>query len=306
MVVLSQVKPGFMRMINFDHNRLYYQVETLIFGKAIERAIKPERLIIGCKNSGSKIDNLYSKYLNKFNCPIIKMNYESAELAKISINLLLSSTVNTTNLLAEASEKINADWNKIIPALRLDKRIGRYAYVKPGLGISGGNLERDIRTIIDVNKKYKINSDYFRSILIYSAKRKNWVWEKLKKLGIEKFKKLNIAILGVAYKEDTDSIKNSPSIDLIKKLVKRHSVTAYDPSVPNNVKLKNFKRVSSVMKAVNRSDIVIFMTAWPEFRNINVNEIRKKMKGKVIIDPFNILNFKKFPKLNKNYYSLGT
>ena len=101
MIILSQVQPGFTRMINFDNSRLYYQVETLILGNAIERALKPERIIIGCKNSESKINKLFLYYLSKFDCPIIKMKYESAELAKISINILLASSITATNMLAK-------------------------------------------------------------------------------------------------------------------------------------------------------------------------------------------------------------
>ena len=142
LIVLSQMKPGFIRSIKINHKNLYHQVETLIFGKAINRALNPERIIIGCENKLRKIDKTYLYYLKKFNCPIIKMSYESAEIAKISINLLLASSITTTNMLSEVCEKFSADWNEILPALRLDKRIGRFSYIKPGLGISGGNIER--------------------------------------------------------------------------------------------------------------------------------------------------------------------
>ena len=134
LIILSQVKPKFTRSINFDKKRLIYQVETLIFGKAVSRALKPERIIIG--TDSNKISKNYNLFLKRFNCPIIKMSYESAELTKISINIFLASSVTITNMLARASENINANWNQIVPALKLDKRIGKHAYLKPGLGIS--------------------------------------------------------------------------------------------------------------------------------------------------------------------------
>ena len=83
------------------------------------------------------------------------MKYESAELTKISINLLLASSITTTNMLAQACEKVSADWHEIIPALKLDQRIGKKAYIKPGLGISGGNIERDIYSVGEIFKKRK-------------------------------------------------------------------------------------------------------------------------------------------------------
>ena len=233
------------------------------------------------------------------------MNYESAELAKISINLLLSSSINTSNILAEICEKIDANWGTIVPALQLDRRIGKHAYIKPGLGISGGNLERDIRTTIEMTKKYEVESNFFKSILSYSKKRKNWVWEKLVRLGVTKKKGLRIAVLGLAYKENTNSIKNSAAIALIKKLIRRHYVTAYDPAASDNIRSKNFKRTSSSMEAINNANVVILMTPWSEFRLINVKKLANLMQGKTIIDPFKVLDKKRVLDSSKNYYSLG-
>ena len=136
-----------MRKINFNKKLLYYQVETLIFGKSLDRALNPERIIIGCNESNSKIKNSYLKYLKRFNCPIIKMSYESAELTKIAINIFLASSITTTNVLSEICSTIGANWEEIKPALKLDSRIGPKAYLKPGLGISGGNIERDIMSL---------------------------------------------------------------------------------------------------------------------------------------------------------------
>ena len=151
LIILSQVKPGYTRRIKFDNNRLFYQVETLVFGNSFKRALKPERIIVGSKDK--KISNNYQKYLSSFDCPIVNMSYESAELTKISINLFLASSVTVTNLLARTCKKINANWSDIVPALKLDKRIGKYAYLSQGLGISGGNLERELFTIKNIIKK---------------------------------------------------------------------------------------------------------------------------------------------------------
>ena len=160
LVILCQVPPGFCRKINWPKKQLYYQVETLIFGKALERASFPERFIIGTEKKDNKISKVYKNYLKTYKCPILNMSYESAELAKISINIYLISTVTTSNILYEICEKVNANWKDIIPSLQLDRRIGKFAYLRPGLGISGGNLERDLTTLSELQKKidYMINS----------------------------------------------------------------------------------------------------------------------------------------------------
>src|SRR5207237_2951892 len=147
-VILCQVPPGFTRSLKVSLAgqrigwRWFYQVETLIFGNAVERALHPERFIIGCDDPKAALPGPYAAWLKAFGCPLLPMRYESAELAKIAINLFLVSSVSTTNTLAELCEEIGADWSEIAPALRLDKRIGPHAYLTPGLGIAGGNLER--------------------------------------------------------------------------------------------------------------------------------------------------------------------
>ncbi len=148
MVVLSQVPPGYTRALGaWPLERLYYQVETLVFGQAVERALKPERIIVGCCEPVAALEARFRTVLDAFGCPILPMRYESAELAKISINCCLVGSVTVANTLAEVCEKVGADWSEIVPALKLDRRIGAYAYIAPGLGIAGGNLERDLATV---------------------------------------------------------------------------------------------------------------------------------------------------------------
>src|SRR5207253_4271520 len=132
-----QVPPGFTRALAVPPDRLYYQVETLVFGRAVERAMRPERFIVGCANPQQSLPPAFLAFLKAFNCPILTMRYESAELAKISINCYLVAAVSAANMLAEASEAIGADWAEIAPALRLDRRIGEHAYLNAGLGLAG-------------------------------------------------------------------------------------------------------------------------------------------------------------------------
>ena len=110
------------------------------------------------------------------------MNYESAELAKISINLFLISQVTTTNAIVEISKKIGANWNSIKLALSLDKRIGKQAYLNPGLGISGGNLERDLSTIQLLGNKQRTSTVLFEAFENLSSYYKNWCYRKFNEI----------------------------------------------------------------------------------------------------------------------------
>lgn len=305
MVVLSQVIPGFTRRVNFDNRRLYYKVETLIFGNAIERALKPERIILGCEKPQDKINNNFHKYLSSFNSPILKMRYESAELAKISINMFLASTLATTNILSNISSKISADWYEIIPALKLDDRIGKKAYLTPGLGISGGNIERDIRTLQKIIEKNKEPLSMVRALQKSSDYAKSWVYRILKKEGIlQKNSSRKIGVLGLAYKANTNSIKNSPSISLLKKIF--HIKTrVYDPQVRLNSNIKNCTQVEDMKSLVAYSNVIILMTPWPEFKKINnILKIRKNKKI-ILIDPFRIVKMNKIKHSNIKYFTLG-
>src|SRR6185295_6857324 len=127
LVLMSQVPPGFCRTLatRLDPRlRLFYQVETLVFGNAVARAIHPERFMTGCANPKEGLPDVLRNYLEAFGCPILPMRFESAELCKIAINCFLVSSVTTSNTLAEICENTGADWYEIAPALRLDKRIG--------------------------------------------------------------------------------------------------------------------------------------------------------------------------------------
>ncbi len=146
LVILCQVEPGFTRKVDWASSYLYYQVETLkVNAEALDRALNPERIIVGYSEHVDWGDYRLRMFLEAFNCPIIPMSYESAELTKIAINLYLSAQIETSNKLSKVAEKIGANWDEIIPALQLDKRIGKYAYLKPGE--LGQHLQRDVDTI---------------------------------------------------------------------------------------------------------------------------------------------------------------
>ena len=143
-IVCSQIPPGFLRPYMKRLN-LFYQVDTLIVNHALERAVFPERIIIGCKYRNEVLPVSYLAYLNVFNCPIFKMSLESAELIKLAINYFLAKQIETANEINKIAKKLNADYEEMIPAIRADARIGQTAYIKPG--VVGGNLVRDVITI---------------------------------------------------------------------------------------------------------------------------------------------------------------
>lgn len=289
LVILCQVPPGFTRQLKWPENQLYYQVETLVFGRAVERAMYPERFILGCAKPKQTLNAKLFTYLKAFDCPILSMHYESAELAKISINMCLVASVTTANTLAEICENIGADWSEIVPALRLDKRIGQYAYLNPGLGISGGNLERDLATVLRYAKKYKTDGGVVASWVKNSQHRKDWAWDTFINLGLDKKRAERIAVLGLTYKENTHSLKNSPSLVFLSHLTDRE-VVAFDPAAVPEAAPRHVRRADSVLEAIKGADILAIMTPWHEFRKITPEILIQNMAGRIVIDPYRMLD----------------
>jgi len=287
LVVLCQVPPGFTRTITRAPDRLYYQVETLIFGRAIERAMHPERYIIGCANPAKPLHPAFETYLAAYNCPILPMRYESAELAKTAINLFLAAQVCTANSLAEICEKIGADWQEIIPSLRLDKRIGQHAYIAPGLGLSGGNIERDLKTVSNIGYEMGAKVSVPLSYIEHSRYRKQWSIRKFFE-HYDASKPCTVGIFGLSYKENTHSVKNSPSVALLEALP-NVTIQAYDPVVKSLATKRSVKFCASAKEAANGADMVCVMTPWDEFKTLDWREVTLAMRGQTLIDPYRLI-----------------
>lgn len=305
-VILSQVAPGFTRTLRPSLRTgrgLIYQVETLIFGIAVERALHPERIIVGCDRPDRPLPAAYRRFLDAFECPVLPMRYESAELAKIAINMFLVSSVSTTNTLAEICEAIGADWSEIAPALRLDRRIGEHAYLNPGLGIAGGNLERDLATISGIAATHQTDAGVVDAWRHNSQYRKAWAFRVLQAEALGDDARLGL--WGLAYKAGTASTKNSPALDFLDA-ARSIPVQAYDPKVRlTQAADASVEQVATPLAACEGVDALAVLTPWPEFRTVPLDEIRARMRGTVIIDPYGVLDAPECRSLGFRYRRLG-
>jgi UDPglucose 6-dehydrogenase len=308
-VVLSQVPPGFMRKLtatmSADGPSWFYQVETLIFGAAVRRAMEPERYIVGSLEPAKPLPVVYQEWLGVFGCPLLLMRFESAELAKIAINFYLVSTVSTSNTLAELCERIGADWGEIAPALRLDKRIGPHAYLKPGLGIAGGNLERDLVTVKDLAKANGTEFGIIDAWQRNSAHAKGWALRTLQREVLAKLPGARIAVWGIAYKQDTHSIKNSAAVELIRAL-STYRIQGYDPQARIDVgSFENLSVNSSAMSALKDAEALVIMTPWSEFSKPMPAEICSTLAGNVVVDPYGMLDARACVSAGLRHFQIG-
>jgi UDPglucose 6-dehydrogenase len=305
LVILCQVPPGFTRAIRgIDPARLYYQVETLVFGIAVQRAREPERYIIGCADPAAPINPRLHAVLAA-GCPVLPMRYESAELAKIAINCCLVSSISVANTLSELCEKIGADWSEIVPALKLDARIGPRAYLAPGLGIAGGNLERDLATIIGLAGRHGTNDDVVRAWLTNSRYRRGWAARTLEEALLAKQPDATVAVWGLAYKENTHSTKNSPALATLSALPGGRFVV-HDPVVrAAEVSVPNLSQVPEPLDALAGAEALMILTPWPQYRAIAPREIAAKLGGRLVLDPYRVLDRHAAIAEHLDYRSLG-
>lgn len=290
LVILCQVPPGFTRSRDFPKERLFYQVETLVFGRAVERASEPERFILGCADPARPLPDTYRAVLAAFGCPILPMRYESAELAKISINMCLVASIGVANTMAEICEGAGAVWSEIVPALKLDRRIGPWSYLAPGLGIAGGNLERDLATVIRLAEGMGADAGIVHAWIANSRHRRDWAVRTLRDEVLERQPDPLVAVWGLAYKENTHSVKNSPALASLRQMAGIR-VRLHDPVVPADAAgHPRSEAAADAMAAVAGADALMILTPWPEYRAADPGAIAAAMAGRVVIDPYAVLD----------------
>jgi UDPglucose 6-dehydrogenase len=280
-VVLSQVPPGFTRRARQELAdagvavNLLYQVETLVFGRAVERALAPERFMVGTPDTTRPLPPALGRFLSAFDCPVL---------------LFLVASVSTTNMLAEMCEVVGAEWREISPALRLDRRIGQHAYLAPGLGIGGGNLPRDMATVVALAAEHGVDAGLIGAWSSHSTFRREWVLRVLHRTVLSAVTESRIAVWGLAYKEHTQFTRNSPAVHLIGHL-RNIRVHAYDPEADfDSTAFPHVTRTTCALDACRDADALAVMTPWPEFGTVDLTACAATMRGRVLVDPFGVIH----------------
>ena len=302
LVVMSQVPPGFNRALaeqigtarpglRFQN---YYWVETLVFGNAVQRAIEPERLIVGGADGTSPLPEQFRAGLERFNCPIVRMGYESAELTKTAINIYLIGSVTYANAMADLCEAVGADWSEMTGALRLDRRIGPAAYIRPSLGVAGGNLERDLVTLRQLGRDHDLETPYLDALQAANDARFDWVHDKLRDRLLAYGATATVAIWGLTYKKDTTSTKNSPALRLLAEIDPRLTLKAWDPAVGlDEVRAAGIAVPLTVTRsrdaALDDADCLLIMADWDQFAQADLDAVRTRMRRSLVIDTVGIL-----------------
>jgi UDPglucose 6-dehydrogenase len=193
----------------------------------------------------------------------------------------------------------------LVPALKLDRRIGSYAYLSPGLGLAGGNLERDLATVIRLSETHGTDASLIKAFVKNSNHRKNWALRTMHETILSKTPDAIVGVLGLAYKENTHSVKNSSSLALIRELTP-YRVQVYDPVLPaSEAPHPAAVGKASALEAATGADVLAVMTPWPQFKGLSLDAVARAMRGNLVLDPYRMFDSKAARAAGLDWRTLG-
>jgi UDPglucose 6-dehydrogenase len=286
--------------------------EFLKEGAAISDFMKPDRVVIGANSDyGFKVmRKLYAPFLHNHD-RLIEMDIKSAEMTKYAANAMLATKISFINEIANICELVGADANKVRIGIGSDSRIG-YSFIYPGAGYGGSCFPKDVKALTKIAQENGYDAKLIKSVEEVNNDQKLVIANKvIQKFGQDLSGK-TFALWGLAFKPETDDMRESPAIYVVKELIKRGaSIRAYDPKAINEAKehylidVKNIEYVDSKYKALENSDALILLTEWKEFRAPDFNEIKKTLKKPIIFDGRNQYNSFELKEEGFEYFQIG-
>jgi UDPglucose 6-dehydrogenase len=283
--------------------------EFLREGVAVEDFMKPDRVVIGTESEKAKkiLLDLYAPFVRQGN-PIIFMDEKSAELTKYAANSFLATKITFMNEIAQLCERMGADVDMVRKGIGSDERIGK-RFLFPGIGYGGSCFPKDVQALAksanEVNYDFKI----LEAVMEVNENQKLHLLPKIKAYFNNDLKGKKIALWGLAFKPNTDDIREAPALYIIEELLKAGAtVNAYDPEAMNNVKgLLGDTIIFSERQydALVDADILIIATEWSEFRTPDFEKIISLLKNKVIFDGRNLFDLKHMEDMDFYYVSVG-
>ena len=261
--------------------------EFLSEGRGIEDFMHPDRIVIGAfeEQEGDRISALYEG----FDAPIVRTSVPSAEMIKLASNAFLATRISFINEIANVSEAVGANVDEVAQGMGLDRRIGT-GYLRPGVGYGGSCYPKDVPFLKLLAGSSGYHFQLLTAVIEVNELQKRRLVGKLKdRLGDLGDKK--VALLGLAFKPDTDDMRDAPSIVLAARLrAEGAEVRAWDPLVRSHPELDGVVIEEKVLDAVRGADAAVIVTEWPELENLASEQVREAMRTPLIIDGRNLLD----------------
>ena len=283
--------------------------EFLREGFAVEDFMKPDRVVVGVESERAQktMNKLYATFVRSGN-PIVFMDIKSAELTKYAANAFLATKITYMNEIANYCEKVGANVDDVRMGMGLDERIGK-RFLFPGIGYGGSCFPKDVKALHKSGNEAAHHFAILDSVIEVNEKQKTILFPKMEAHFKGDLKDKKIALWGLAFKPNTDDIREAPALYMIDKLVAAGAtVTTFDPEAMNNVKAKlgdSISYATSMMEAAQGADALLICTEWHAFRNPNFEELKTALKSHVIFDGRNIYSPEEMKAQGFTYYSIG-
>lgn len=283
--------------------------EFLREGFAVDDFLKPDRVVIGTSNERARklMEELYKPYVRQGN-PIIFMDEKSAELTKYAANAFLATKITFMNEIANLCERLGADVDMVRIGIGSDDRIGK-RFLFPGIGYGGSCFPKDVQALSKSANEVNYDFNLLNAVMQVNETQKTIIIPKVKRYFNNDLKGKHFALWGLAFKPDTDDIREAPALYLIKELTAAGAtVTAFDPEGMPNVKQLLGNKISfadNQYDALNNADALIIATEWSVFRTPDFEQVSAKLKNKVIFDGRNVYGNDQMKQLGYHYESIG-
>jgi UDPglucose 6-dehydrogenase len=282
--------------------------EFLKEGNAIDDFMKPDRVVVGCEDvrTGEIMKELYSPFV-RTGKPILVMDVPSAEMTKYAANAMLATKISFMNDIANLCEKLGVDISQVRQGMGSDSRIG-YSFIFPGAGYGGSCFPKDVQALVRSGGESGYKLEILEAVEAVNYRQKRVLFAKLQK-RFDSFAGKTIAVWGLAFKPNTDDMREAPAIVLIEQLLDAGAkVVAYDPEAVKEAKKIFGDKISYGKKSydvVEGADALVIVTEWNEFRRPDLDRIKSLLKKPVIIDGRNLFDPSKMKALGFDYEGIG-
>lgn len=283
--------------------------EFLREGVAVEDFMKPDRVVIGAETEKARhiMGQLYAPYVRQGN-PIINMDKRSAELTKYAANSFLATKITFMNEIARICELLGADVDMVRKGMGSDDRIGK-RFLFPGIGYGGSCFPKDVQALAKSAEEVNYDFRILESVMNVNEEQKVYLVPKIKKYFNGNLEGKHFALWGLAFKPNTDDIREAPALFIIKALLDEGAtVSAYDPEAMANVKAlvgDSINFASNPYEALEHADALIIATEWNEFRTPDFARVSGALKNQAIFDGRNLFDLGQMRQMNFYYFSIG-
>lgn len=289
---------------------LAWNPEFLREGFAVKDTLTPDRLVFGVEGGSAeaRLREVYAQALGQ-DTPLIVTDYETAELVKVAANAFLATKISFINAFSEVTETVGGDIRTLADALGFDSRIGR-KFLNAGVGFGGGCLPKDIRALQTRVSELGLNHtmDFLHNVDDINLRRRDRVVSLAHQLLEDSVAGRRIAVLGVAFKPDSDDVRDSPALDVAGRLYNDGAeVAVYDPEGNDNAR-RRFPRlgyVDSVAEAAADADLVLLLTEWQEFKDLTPRDLAPWVRGRRLVDGRNVLDHLRWEEAGWTVAALG-